>query len=391
MDLDALTASPVGQLVPIRGNDALRGEYAYFAFLPEPLPNSVALEPTTWASLMEASAALGRLDQACRLLPDPKLLIRPALWREAVDTSALEGTYATLPDVLEAQVTPASQFVSPEVREIRAYERMALAAFELIAERPITMSLLSDLQAILAKECREPSLDHGRVRLHQVMIGPKGCAIEDARYIPPPPDDRLTSGLDAWVRWVEGANELPPLLATAMAHYQFEALHPFGDGNGRIGRLVIVLQLLRYGVIGHPAITVSPWFLKRREEYQAQLLRLSYSGDWNPWVQFFCRAVCDQCQSLINAAGRLLDWLENTRRKLHERRWTGTIHLLVGDLIEWPVVTVAFAADRYRVSTMTATRMVDHLVEIGVLSELTGRNYRRIFGAEQVMATVEAI
>jgi Fic family protein len=194
------------------------------------------------------------------------------------------------------------------------------------------------------------------------------------------------------VSWVQEEHlHLAPVARAALAHYQFEALHPFGDGNGRIGRLTVVLQLLRSGTIQQPAITISPWFLRRRTEYQEQLLAVSCTGNWNPWIRFFCQAISDQSSSLISGAEHLLEWLTTSRRLLDERRWTGKIHELLSDLVEWPVTTIADTASRYGMSTMNAMRVINHLTEVGVLSELTGKSYGRIFGATDVMKTVEQI
>ncbi len=148
---------------------------------------------------------------------------------------------------------------------------------------------------------------------------------------------------------------------------------------------------MRAQSIEHPAVTVSTWFLKRRDEYQAHLLEISCTGDWNPWVQFFCQAVREQCESLITGASKLLAWLSESRSALHERRRTGVIHRLLEDLVEWPVTTIADTATRYGVTNVHAARMINHLVEIGVLTELTGKNYGRVFGATYVIETVEGI
>jgi Fic family protein len=391
MDIDALAQSPVGQLVPLHGQDARHGEFAYLAFLPAPLPPDVGLDSSTWTAVTEAATALGRLDQVCMQLPDPRLLIRPALWREALDTSALEGTYGALQDLLEAQL-PSAQFLSPETVEIRAYERVALIAFDLIRSRPISVGFLSELQGELLLHARKQPRDLGRVREHTVWIGNKDRPIQEARFVPAPYGDRLRAGMDAWEQWVQTEHaHLPPILRAALAHYQFETLHPFGDGNGRIGRLVIVLQLLRAGAIQHPAVTVSPWLLRRREEYQQHLFQISCTGDWNPWVRFFCQAVSVQCGSLVSGAESLLTWLSESRRALHERRWTGTIHRLLEDLVEWPVITIGDTANRYDVTPVHAARMVNHLVDVGILKELTGKSYGRVFGATFVIDTVEGI
>lgn len=391
MDVEVLSQSPLGKLVPLRGQDARHGDFAYFAYMPAPLPEDVDLDSATWTAVSEAAGALGSLNQACAQLPDPRLLIRPALWREALDTSALEGTHGALRDLLEARL-PSAQFLSPETIEIRAYERIALVAFEAIKHRPISVGLLSELQGELLRGARAQPRDLGRTRQGPVWIGPKDRPIYEARFVPAPPDDRLRAGLDAWEQWVQaGHRHLAPLVQAALAHYQFETLHPFSDGNGRIGRLVVVLQLLRANSIQHPALTVSPWFLKRRDEYQSHLLQISCTGDWGPWVRFFCQAVREQCESLVPGASRLLIWLSESRTALHERRWTGAIHRLLDDLVEWPVTTIADTAQRYDVTNVHAARMINHLVEIGVLTELTGKSYGRVFGATYVMETVESI
>lgn len=391
MDLDDLNESPVGQLVPLKGHDARQGDFAYFAFLADPLPDDVTLESSTWTAVSEASAALAKLDLACHQLPDPKLLIRPSLWREALDTSALEGTVGALQDLLEAQL-PGTRYLSPETIEIRAYEQASLEAFSLVRERPLSVSLLGDLQAELFRDSPDSHRDLGRVRQEIVWIGEPGAPIEESRFVPAPGDDRLQAGIEAWERWVlEQHSHLPPVLRAALAHYQFETLHPFMDGNGRIGRLVIVLQLLLAGALREPAITVSPWFLKRRTAYQDHLLNVSKTGDWNPWVSFFSEAVCAQSESLIRGVEAIVAWLDESRRKVNERRWAGVIHKVLEDLIEWPLTTIGDVADRYGVSNVHATRMVSHLEEIGVLHELTGKSYGRVFGATQIMATVDAI
>lgn len=391
VNIETLSASPIGQLVPIEGHDEYLREFSYFAFLPDPLPAEVQLQGPAWAKVAEASAALGRLDQACLTLPNPRLLIAPALAREAVDTSALEGTYGALADVLEARLSE-QRPQSPEVAEIRAYERIAHTAFDWAKERPITVGLLSDLQGVLASESRDPQRDPGKVRQHQVVIGPRGGTVFDARYIPPPPDDRLISGLDEWQGWVDTDHPaLPPVLASALAHYQFEALHPFGDGNGRIGRLVIVLQLLRAGALSEPALTISPWLLKRRALYQDHLLAVSETGNWDPWVAFFCEAVIDQARVSVGIVDTLNRWMADVRVKLNERSWHGTVASLCEDLIDWPVITAKFVQEKYDVSAPTAKSAIDRLVEIGVLHELTGRNYRRVFGARDIIRAVEAL
>ena len=382
--------SPVGELVPITGRDARHGDFAYFAYLPHDLPDDVSLESSTWTKVATASMALGRLDQVCAQLPDPSLIIRPALFREALDTSALEGTVGLLRDLLEAQL-PNAQYMSRETVEINAYVAAAMMAFDMIKDRPISIGFLSELQARLFRDIEDKPEDIGRPRQGIVWIGEQNRPIQEARFVPPPADDRLLSGLDAWQNWVQSEQQhLAPLVRAALAHYQFETLHPFG-GNGRIGRLTVILQLLRSGAIRQPAITISPWLLKKRDEYQEELLAVSCTGNWNGWVSLFCEAVTAQCTSLILGAQRLTDWLTASRRKLDERRWTGKIYRVLEGLVEWPITTVADTATRYEVASPTANSIISHLAEVGILTEMTGRSYARSFGALEVMRIVEEI
>jgi Fic family protein len=392
MDTEALGTSPIGHLVRIQGMDARTGFYDSFAYVPEKLPENLKLDTATWNAVAKAMEALGRLRQACCQLPSPRLLITPALAQEAVTTSALEGTYGALPELLGARLPQAQLFpTSPEIKEIRAYEKMAHEAFDWTKERPITIGMLSDLQGMLAEMSQRVPQDPGRVREHQVFIGPEFGSIDDARFVPSPPGDRLTSGLRDWQDWINADHGLPIVVSCALAHYQFETLHPFGDGNGRVGRLVLVLQLLRAGALPEPALTISPWLLKRRAEYQDLLLATSVTGDWNPLVLFFSRALQEQCDGHVDTAQELLNWLAETRERLAARRWGGVIGQIVENLVDWPVITSRWVIDTYSVSGPTAHHAIDRLVEIEVLHEMTGKSYGRRFGATRVMELVESL
>lgn len=392
MDIEALRNSPVGSLVPIAGVDPrTQKKYDHFAFLPHSLPQEVDLSQSTWNAVSKASGALGMLKQACTFLPDPSLLVAPALYKEAQATSALEGTYGALPDVLEAQL-PGALPKTAELKEINAYVAMARSAFSAVTDgRPITMSLLCQLQNVLATASRRPPPDSGKVREGQVLIGPEGCTVYDARFIPPPGDDRLQAGLDQWERWVTTDRPLPPVVAVAMSHYQFETLHPFSDANGRVGRLLINVQLLQAGSLDAPSLTLSPWLLRRRSEYQDHLLAVSQTGDWNPWVSFFARAVTDQCEAHVKVATDLMAWQGALRNEISQRHWSGVIAELADALIEWPIVTNRVIQDRFDISAPAAKSVTDRLIKIGALIELSGRGRGRIFGAQRVIDLVESL
>lgn len=391
MDLDRIRDSPIGRLVPIRGVDPrTHRDYDYFAYLPDPLPTRVDLDQETWGVVTEAAGSLGQLRQACAQLPNPQILITPSLAKEAQATSALEGTYGALSDVMEARL-PGFEPRSPEIREINAYQQMANLGFTWVQDRPITFRMLCDLQRILAESSVRKPADPGQRRTQQVVIGPEDCTVEEARFVPPPANDQLQAGIEAWQEWVNADHGIPPLVATALAHYQFETLHPFSDGNGRVGRLVILLQLLRAGRLEAPSLSISPWLLKRRDQYQGLLLSTSETGDWRPWVRFFCRAVDEQSRSHVEVAGRLIDWSQGLRRELNDHRWSGVIVSLADDLVDWPVVTNSSIQQQYGVTAPTAQNAIDRLVDVGALEEMTGRSYGRIYGARGIIDLVESL
>lgn len=370
MDLDALRASPIGELIPITGSDERTGEhYNHWAYLAAPLPRDVSLRSATWTAVARAEAALARLDQAARQIPEPSLLRQPSLRREAQSTSALEGTFAPIEEVLESELENRGR-ASLEVREILNYVVAAEEAFGWVRERPLTTGLLSSLQKILVEGTPGAYSDAGGVRDRQVVIGVRERPIQEARFVPPPPGDQLRVGLDEWVGWVnEPPEDLSPVVQAALAHYQFETLHPFSDGNGRIGRLVIVLQLMRANVLREPILVVSPWFEAHRDQYQDGLLRLSCTGDWDAWVEFFARGVEASASATRDRVDRLLDWQEGTLQRVRAERVSGVAERVAGELIGTPVLRASQVAARHDVSPQGAMKALRRLAELGVVTE----------------------
>ncbi|UUO04270.1 Fic family protein [Mycolicibacterium novocastrense] len=260
MDVEKLRASPIGQLVHISGYDPrFKEDYDCVAFVPDPLPVELQLEAATYNAVVDATAAMARADQAASLLPNPALLARPATRREAVSTSALEGTYAALSDVFEADFLDADE-ITASVSEVRNYVTAAERAYELVARgQPISIRMLEDLQQELLRGTASDGPHAGSVRTTQVFIGVGNRRVTSARFVPPPADHRLLDGLDAWQAWIRDARSpIPTIIRVAAAHYQFETLHPFHDGNGRLGRLVMALQLMASGDLRYPVLNISP-------------------------------------------------------------------------------------------------------------------------------------
>jgi Fic family protein len=371
MDTEALRNSPIGHLMPISGTDTRTGEpYEHAAFVPEPLPRSLSLKGSTWAIVAQTEAALGRLDQASKQIPEPALLRRSALRREAQSTSALEGTYAPFEDVLEPDLEERGQ-LSLEVREILNYVVAAEHGFE-AAERntPLTSGLLGQLQLVLIQGTPDEHSDSGGVRDRQVVVGPRDAPIHEARFVPPPPGEPLRVSFEDLVEWMaEPPDDLSPVARAAMAHYQFETLHPFSDGNGRIGRLLIVLQLMRDAVLGQPILVVSPWFEARRSEYQDTLLAVSRTGNWDDWIQFFAAGVASAADATRNRIDDVLAWRDDALRVVREAGVSGVAERVAGELIGSPMLTAPRVARDHNITQQGAIYALRRLVELGLLRE----------------------
>jgi Fic family protein len=381
----ALEGSPIGTLLPIDGFDGITGRpFESVAYMPYPLPRSIELTPATWTAVARTEADLARLDQAARHIPEPRLVRESTIRREAQSTSALEGTFAPFEDVLASDLEERAA-LSVEIREILNYIVMATQAFQWIEERPITVGMLCGLQRTLVDGTPSELGDAGRIRDRQVFIGAKDTLIEQARFVSPPPGDQLTAGMEQWAAWVgESPAEMPAVVQAALGHYQFETLHPFSDGNGRIGRLVIVLQLMRLGVLQDPLLVVSPWFEARREQYQQELLALTRSGDWDRWVGFFATGVGASAASTRERIDALVAWRELTLERVRVGGVSGVAERVAGELIGTPTVRASQVAARHNVTHQGAIRALRRLAELGVVTERSLRG-RVLFTASDVV------
>jgi Fic family protein len=317
------------------------------------------------------------------------LLIRPALYREAVSTSALEGTTAALFDVLEADFVDSGQR-SSEVREVLNYVTAAWEGYAAIRTEPIRLNMIAPLQAILVRGTRGDGYDAGRLRTGQVYIGDGRRGIEQARYIPPPPGPEFIAGVDAWEKWINARGDLPLVVRLALGHYQFEALHPFLDGNGRIGRLIIALQLVDSGAMRYPILNMSSVLEPQRDEYLATMLAVSQRGEYDEWITFFARSLHVAADSATSRIDRLITLRAEVDAALREMKMhRGVIVDIVGDLISYPVITVSKAAELHGVTYPPAAAAIQKLEKLGYVEEVTGRNYGRVYVCRQVMEIVE--
>lgn len=383
--------SSSGVRVPIGGTDPRWGEWTHVAYVPHPLPNETpALGVRTFNTVARARAALAALDASARQLPNPALLRQPTLRQEAQSTSALEGAFAPLEDVLGVDAD--EQPVDATMREVFNYVVAADHAFRWVEEgRALTVGLLESLQGILVGGTAADTAQAGRVRTTQVVIGNhRGARVHDARFIPPPPGLDLEAQVRDLTDWVTRPNEeIDPLIMAGMAHYQFETLHPFDDGNGRIGRLLIVLQLHRAGILSEPTLTVSPWFEARRAEYYDRLLAVSAAGDWDGWIRFFAEGVA----AAANTTATQLTDLIRVQNELKARvRGAGfraeNAVRLIDYALEQPIFTVRNVQRHLGVTYNRANKLVGQLADIGLLHQHGESSYGRRFTAPEVLAVL---
>lgn len=389
------TNGTMGSLAPITGVDAFLGAWEHKAFVPAPLSSAApALAGTAYMAVADARASLAALDSTARQLPNPQLLRYPTLRREAQSTSALEGTYAPLEAVLTADEDSPR---TPEMVEVLNYVRMADVGFtEVLAGRSISVSFLSSMQGILMKGTNLED-ESGRVRESQVVIGRRadapigGFPVHGARFIPPPPGLPLEASLRDLADWMQADHRgvIDPVVVAAMAHYQFESLHPFRDGNGRLGRFLIVLQLLHAGVLSEPTLTVSPWFEARRIEYYDRLLAVSTSGDWDGFVTFFARGL----QAAADQTHRQMKELVAIQAELKERIRASNLradsaHAVVDLAIAFPSFTVNKVAAEVDLSYQRVNRLVSQLVDLGVLRMIPDNGRGRRFYSPLVLESL---
>lgn len=395
--MSSLRDSSIGSVVAIAGYDARFGEsYDAEAFVPADLPDRIDLPGSVWMVVSEANAELGRLDAAASLIPNPQLVTRIATRREAIGTSALEGTYAELTELFAAELLPfdaQETEVAPNVREVMNYARAADAAYGWITERPITLGMLASLQAEIVRGTESDGPEAGSIRERQVYIGAKHRRVGEARFIPPPPGDQLRAMCERWVDWLstpEPVEQIQLIARVAMAHYQFETLHPFTDGNGRVGRLVAILQMMREGALRSPVLSVSPWLKDRADEYRDHLLAVSATGDWAPWIAFFAQAVGAEAKSGHERIMRLLELRRELGEKVRAAFPRARLAVeIADDLIAYPILSVSDAQRRYRRSNQANRNAIGSLLDLGILEPYGDARYDRLFWNRRVFQIID--
>lgn len=363
------------------------GRHGYVAYFPAPIPRDLELPGNTVRILADAEAALGRLAGVGQLLPNPHLLIRPYVLREALSSTRIEGTQASMTDVFELDALGGAP--GPDLEEVLGYVDALKWGLGQLDHLPLSMRLVRGMHARLLAGVRGRERTPGELRRSQNWIGDAGSTIETARFVPPPPDE-LPALLADWERFAHEESDLPILVQNALLHYQFETLHPFLDGNGRIGRLLIVFFLIAGGRLTEPLLYVSAYFERDRDSYYEALQTVRQTGDAIPWVELFLRAVQTQAADAVTRARRILELRERYRRAASGVGSTKAIALV--DLVcESPIVTARLVGERLGVTRPTALRLLERLEGVGVLTAGAegARGQRRYLARELIGAVTD--
>jgi Fic family protein len=352
-------------------------------FVPNPLPPPLRLEPRHIQRLSDADRAIGQLAGVGRMLPNPHLLIQPFLRQEAVLSSRIEGTIADLRQLLLFEEASAPEQETGDVREVYNYVAALNYGISRLATLPVSLRLIREVHEILLSGVRGSDLRPGEFRRVQNFIGRPGGGLESASYVPPPVAE-LDTALQAFERYVATGGDVPFLVQLALIHYQFEAIHPFMDGNGRVGRLLIPLLLQERGFLPEPLLYLSAFLERRREEYFELLLRVSQEGAYLDWIDFFLEGVATQANDATTRSARMLDLWQRYRQQLQAAGAPGRLLRIVDGLFARPTLTSMRVAADLNITRRAAQQNIDKLVDAGILTEITGKERNRIYLAQEI-------
>ena len=363
----------------------VRTDAGFEAFVPNPLPPSLVWSERLARMLSDADRLIGRLSGIAGSLPEPSVLTRPFVRREAVLSSRIEGTRTTLPELLASE---AGARVGRDADDVREVENCAAAlehGLVRLAILPVSVELILELHERLMRDVRGGQASPGVLRHQQNWIGQPGCTPFDAVYVPPPPE-QVRPCLDQWAEFLRDRS-LPVLVQVGLLHYQFEAIHPFRDGNGRVGRLLVALLLAERGVLKQPLLSLSAYIDATRTEYYDRLQGVSRHGEWEEWLEYFLIGVARESEDAISRAERITALLVEWRKQGAD---AGRAALQLGDLIAGnPYVTIGGVAAKLGVAFTTAQRAVEALTRSGVLVPVSDAKRGRVYCARALLEILD--
>jgi Fic family protein len=362
----------------------LTGEHQYKSYLPKPLPPHppIALDEETIYLLSKANRSLGILEGISRQIPNVELFVSMYVRKEALLSSQIEGTQATLDDILDPNI---EENINRNVADVINYIKASQCSSALLQELPLCNRLLRETHAILMQDVRGGEKTPGEFRRSQNWIGPAGSTLKDARYIPPAPADMIEAMSDL-EKFINREDELDPLIKTALIHYQFETIHPFLDGNGRMGRLLIVLYLMEKKILSHATLYISYYLKRNRIEYYDRLNEVRAKGNFDQWIKFFLTATLESAQDAIKTIDELI--------KLHDKNYeavqkTGksakTVMKVFNYLESNPIIDIKKTSAELKLSFNAVSNAVKNLVELGILRQTENVRRSRVFAYEDYL------
>ena len=363
----------------------------FWTFIPNPLPPELSWSTGLVTVLGDAERELSRLSAMASSFPFPGLLIQPFIREEAVISSRIEGTHASLIDLFTYETAQLSFFEkTDDVREVYNYVRALEYGLERLKTLPVSLRLIRELHAILTENVRGGTLTPGEFRRSQNWIGPVGSTPTNAVFVPPPTEE-MHQALDSFEKFIHSDTKIPVLVRIGLIHYQFEAIHPFLDGNGRVGRLLIVLLLSEWGLLTQPLLNLSTYIERYRQQYYDLLLQVSQEGDWETWLQFFLRGVSEQARANIIRMERLQEVRNKYQTIVEQSRNPARMAAMVDFLFTRPIVSVKQVSEGLGIPTKTAQDYLDKLQQAGVVREITGYARNRLYQADEIFNTLQGI
>jgi Fic family protein len=360
--------------------DARAGKFVtqpggYKAFIPNPLPPSppVRFDEKLQALLSEADRALARLDGMTTVLPNPDLFIAMYVKKEALLSSQIEGTQASLEGVLEFEADLIPKENVNEIKEVINYIKALNYGMSRLKELPMSLRLIKEIHRVLLEETRGDQRNPGEFRRSQNWIGPPGATLNEAIFIPPP-SDRVTPAMGELEKFFHKKTNIPPLVKIALIHAQFETIHPFLDGNGRVGRLLVTFYLFWEGILSKPLLYLSFYLKKNRAEYYDLLMKIRLKGAWEDWTKFFLKAISETSGEAAKTAHDIIQLKEEIITELHKKSVASIYGVKLVDLLfETPLVSVKEVSGKLNISKEAGNELVKRFEKIGILKEITAK------------------
>ena len=365
----------------MRAGRYIRQANNYRAFIPEPLPPSPPIEYDNELTLLlsKADRCLGRLDGVTSVLPNPDPFVAMYVKHEAVLSSQIEGTQSTLEDVLQFEIDAYGHDIPKDVHEVVNYVRAMNFGIGRLSELPLSLRLIREIHGELLKGVRGEGKNPGEFRKSQNWIGPANSGLSGAAFVPPPVHE-MTAALGDLEKFLHD-DSYPVLIQCALAHAQFETIHPLLDGNGRVGRLLITLLLCEREILHRPLLYLSYYLKAHRSEYYDRLMAVRNDGNWEGWIKFFLRGIVEVSQSATDTTRKILDMRETHRIRIIEKaggRSANALKLL-DQLFGQPVTSIKSVETNIQTTFHTANKLVNQLVQFGLLQEMTGQKRNRLF------------